>query len=83
MRAIFFEKKIDSQQEILQRSKIPTVYAIFFVENVKELFRQLRQNGELQKNGSDMSAKNAYSTRWQQKVYSQLRRVEQLSNGNL
>ena len=46
IRAIFFKKKSDSLQEILQRSKILTVYEIFIVENVKELFRQLRQNGE-------------------------------------
>ena len=63
IRAIFFKKKSDSLQEILQRSKILTVYEIFIVESVKELFRQLRQNGEWKKNCSDMSAQNAYSTR--------------------
>ena len=46
----FPRKKIDSLQEIIQRSKILTVYELFIVENVKELFRQVRQNGELHVN---------------------------------
>ena len=50
IRAIFSMKKIDSLQEIIQRSKILTVYELFIVENVKELFRQLRQTGELHVN---------------------------------
>ena len=63
IRAIFLKKQIDSPQEILQRNKIPTVFELFLVENEKEIFRQLRQNGELQKNSIDIPSQNAYCTR--------------------
>ena len=78
-----FKQKIDSLQEILQRNKVLTVFELFLVENVKELFRQPRQNGELQKMLLICLLTTRIVSSGTKKVSSQLRIVEQLSNGNL
>ena len=78
-----FQEKIDSLQEILQRNKILTVFELFIVENVKERFRQLRQNGVLQKLLLIWLLKSRIVPDGTNKVSTQLRTVEQLSNGNL
>ena len=55
--------KNDSLHEILQCNKIPSVFDLFIVEIVQELFRQLRQGGQKQKIDFDMPSQNAYCTR--------------------
>ena len=42
LRAIFFKKKYDSLENILGQNKIFTVFELYLVELVKELFRQLQ-----------------------------------------
>ena len=41
MRALFFEKKMDSITDVLREKGFLTVYEFFFAELLKELFRQL------------------------------------------
>ena len=42
MRAIFFEKKMDSITDVFREKGILTSYDLYFAELLKELFRQLQ-----------------------------------------
>ena len=44
-----FKETFDSLQESVQRNKILSVFELFIAENVEELFRKLRWEGESQK----------------------------------
>ena len=78
-----FQEKINSPQEISQGTKNLAVFDILLVENVKKLFRQLSRKDELQKRLLICLLKTRIVPGGTKKVSSQLRTVDQFSNGNL
>ena len=58
LRAIFFKRKYDSLVKVLQQNKILSVFELYVVELIKELFRQFQKKSptillpQLETNGS-------------------------------
>ena len=67
LRAIFFKKKFDSLHDLLRTNKILTVFELFVLENIKELFRQLRSEAPESFIVLDANDVGTYTTRWNMK----------------
>ena len=67
LRAIFFKKKFDSLRDLFRTNKILTVFELFILENIKELFRQLRLEAPKSFIVLDANDVRKYTTRWNMK----------------
>ena len=67
LRAIFFKKKFDSLRDILLDNKIFTVYELYTLEIVKELFKQLRNVSPVQYLEMPNVTHAIMTTRWRAK----------------
>ena len=67
LRAIFFKKKVDSLHDLLKTNEILTVFELFVLENIKELFKQLRSEAPKLLIGLDANDVGTYTTRWNMK----------------
>ena len=66
-KSIFFEKKFDSVHDLLRTKEILTVFELFVLENIKELFRQLRSEAPKSFIVLDAIDVGTYTTRWNMK----------------
>ena len=67
LRAIFFKKIFDSLRDLFRTNKILTVFELFILENIKELFRQLRLEAPKSFIVLDANDVRTYTTRWNMK----------------
>ena len=67
LRAIFFKNKFDSLRDILLDNKIFTVYELYTLEIVKELFKQLRNESAVQYLEIPNVSDAIMTTRWRAK----------------
>ena len=63
----FFKKKFDSSRDLFRTNKILTVFELFILENIKELFRQLRLEAPKSFIVLDANDVRTYTTRWNMK----------------
>ena len=63
----FFKKKFDSLHDLLRTNEILTVFELFVLENIKELFRQLKSEAPKSFIVLDANDVGTYTTRWNMK----------------
>ena len=64
LRAYIFRTKHDILKDILERNKILTVFELYTVELVKELFKQLRLEALMRYFGKLNTPTSSFTARW-------------------